>query len=72
MASAAVVICALWVNIILQAFLDTVKDGNGVNSNIIGQFGVGFYSSFMVGDKVDVYSQSYKPGQEAYKWTSDG
>lgn len=59
-------------HILLQAFLDTVKDGNDVNSNIIGQFGVGFYSSFMVGDKVDVYSQSYKPGQEAYKWTSDG
>ena len=43
-----------------------------MNSNIIGQFGVGFYSSFMVGDKVDVYSQSYQPDKGAFKWTSDG
>lgn len=55
-----------------KAFLDTVKDGGDVNSNIIGQFGVGFYSSFMVGEKVDVYSQSYKPSEKAFKWTSDG
>ncbi|KAL5012054.1 hypothetical protein ScPMuIL_010605 [Solemya velum] len=56
-----------------KAFLDKVKDANlsDVNSNIIGQFGVGFYSSFMVSEKVDVYSQSYKPGSPAFKWSSD-
>ncbi|KAL4230152.1 TNF receptor-associated protein 1 [Mactra antiquata] len=56
-----------------KAFLDSVnKDGNDTGKNIIGQFGVGFYSSFMVGHKVDVYSKSYIPGSKAYKWTSDG
>ena len=40
--------------------------------SIIGQFGVGFYSSFMVGSKIDVYSKSYRMGSEGYFWTSDG
>ncbi len=40
-------------------------------ANIIGQFGVGFYSAFMVADKVTVTSRSYKTGQ-GYKWVSDG
>jgi len=40
--------------------------------SIIGQFGVGFYSSFMVGSKIDVYSKSFKIGSEGYFWTSDG
>ncbi|KAI2645495.1 Heat shock protein 75 kDa, mitochondrial [Labeo rohita] len=42
------------------------------SSSIIGQFGVGFYSAFMVADKVDVYSQSAEPGVAGYKWSSDG
>src|SRR5882757_1835436 len=41
------------------------------DSNLIGQFGVGFYSAFMVADKVEVVSR--KAGEtEAWKWTSDG
>ena len=46
--------------------------GGSVDKNIIGQFGVGFYSSFMVADKVEVFTQSYKEGEPAYKWHSDG
>ena len=39
--------------------------------NLIGQFGVGFYSSFMVADSVDVFSRSALD-TKAHKWTSDG
>ena len=50
-------------------FLDKYKD----NANaIIGHFGLGFYSSFMVSDKVDIITRSYKEGAEAVKWTCDG
>ena len=58
----------------LQAFLEQVREKaqGDVGSALIGQFGVGFYSTFMVGDKVDVYTKSYKPGSEALKWSSDG
>ena len=60
-------------NFYFQSFLDEHGESNGdVNKNIIGQFGVGFYSTFMVGDKVEVYSQSYKEDEPAYKWVSDG
>ncbi|XP_064636279.1 heat shock protein 75 kDa, mitochondrial-like [Lineus longissimus] len=57
-----------------QQFLDELSTTSDkeASSNIIGQFGVGFYSTFMVGDNVDVYSQSYKPGNKAQKWRSDG
>lgn len=40
-------------------------------ANIIGQFGVGFYSAFMVAEKVTVYTRSYK-SEQGYKWVSDG
>lgn len=40
-------------------------------ANIIGQFGVGFYSAFMVADKVTVTTLSYK-SEQAYRWVSDG
>ena len=46
--------------------------GTTATESIIGQFGVGFYSSFMVGSKIDVYSKSYRSGSEGYFWTSDG
>jgi TNF receptor-associated protein 1 len=43
-------------------------------SNIIGQFGVGFYSTFVVADKVDVYTKTAdsEKGSTGYHWTSDG
>ena len=50
-------------------FLEKYKD----NANaIIGHFGLGFYSSFMVSDRVDIITRSYKDGAKALKWTCDG
>lgn len=57
---------------VLQAFLEALQSQADAQSSIIGQFGVGFYSAFMVADKLDVYSQSAEPGIPGYKWSSDG
>ena len=54
-----------------KAFLQQVKENAG-NPSLIGQFGVGFYSSFMVGTKVTVFTRSYKPDDTGWIWTSDG
>ncbi|MDE5935749.1 MAG: ATP-binding protein, partial [Muribaculaceae bacterium] len=52
-----------------EEFLEKFKD----NANaIIGHFGLGFYSAFMVAKKVEIVSLSYKDGAEAVKWTCDG
>ena len=40
--------------------------------DLIGQFGVGFYSAFMVADKVTLYTRSYQPEASGYIWTSEG
>jgi len=50
-------------------FLDKYK--NDANS-IIGHFGLGFYSSFMVSKKVEIVTKSYKEGAQAVKWSCDG
>src|SRR4030042_1612451 len=50
-------------------FLDKYKDQA---NNIIGHFGLGFYSSFMVSDKVEVITRSWIEGAEPFKWTCDG
>jgi molecular chaperone HtpG len=56
-----------------MSFLEALKDRpNATPTDIIGQFGVGFYSVFMVADKVQVISRTYRPGDEACMWTSDG
>ncbi len=50
-------------------FLEKYKDDANA---IIGHFGLGFYSAFMVADKVDIITRSYREGAEAVKWTCDG
>jgi len=46
------------------------SNNTAFNDNIIGQFGVGFYSSFIVGDSVEVITK--KTGEDAWVWVSDG
>ena len=54
-----------------QQFVESLGDQTPQDTNLIGQFGVGFYSVFMVADKVEVVSR--KAGEEtAFKWISDG
>ena len=54
-----------------KSFLNKMSGDSKKDAQLIGQFGVGFYSSFMVADKVDVASK--KAGnKEAWKWSSDG
>jgi molecular chaperone HtpG len=53
------------------AFLEALKEGEKGEVGLIGQFGVGFYSAFMVADNVDVLTR--KAGEEqSWLWTSDG
>ena len=54
-------------------FVEKLK-ASGVESgaDIIGKFGLGFYSVFMVSDKVEVETLSYRPGSKATKWTCEG
>ncbi len=52
-----------------EEFLEKYKGKN--EANIIGHFGLGFYSSFMVSDKVEVFSKSYKD-EPAVRWECDG
>lgn len=62
-----------------KAFVEELTEGKeggeasaSTKDRIIGQFGVGFYSAFMVGTKVRVYTRSAKEGSTGYCWTSTG
>jgi TNF receptor-associated protein 1 len=55
-----------------KAFLTAMKDSGNSPANMIGQFGVGFYAAFMVADKVEVFSRSWRENGEELLWTSDG
>jgi molecular chaperone HtpG len=55
-----------------RAFLERLDQDEVVTGDVIGQFGVGFYSAFMVADLVRVVSRSYRPEAEAVTWISRG
>ncbi|XP_008560267.1 heat shock protein 75 kDa, mitochondrial [Microplitis demolitor] len=55
-----------------KAFLNELKDKQLDSAKIIGQFGVGFYSAFMVADKVEVFTKSYSQDAEGLHWSSEG
>ncbi len=55
-----------------KAFIEAMADKPESAADIIGQFGVGFYSAFMVAKQVDVVSRSYRPEDEAVKWSATG
>lgn len=53
-------------------FLEKYKDENDKGAQIIGHFGLGFYSAFMPSEKVEIETLSYKDGAEAVSWSCDG
>jgi TNF receptor-associated protein 1 len=55
-----------------KAFLQALGESGARNSNLIGQFGVGFYSAFMVAKSVKVYSRSWQLAEPGQVWSSDG
>jgi molecular chaperone HtpG len=56
-----------------RAFIENLKSQEGaMKPELIGQFGVGFYSAFMVADKVTVVSRSLGDKSDSVRWTSDG
>lgn len=55
-----------------KAFVQAMKEGGKEKGNVIGQFGVGFYSAFMVASEVKVYTHSWKNDGEHVVWISDG
>ncbi|MEL6629017.1 MAG: molecular chaperone HtpG [Bacteroidota bacterium] len=54
-----------------EEFIQKYKDASE-NGDIIGKFGLGFYSAFMVAEKVEVITQSFQEGAEAVRWINDG
>lgn len=55
-----------------KAFLKALGEGGQKNAGLIGQFGVGFYSAFMVAKSVKVYTHSWRAEEPGQVWTSDG
>ncbi len=55
-----------------KAFLQSLESGASAAGNVIGKFGVGFYSVFMVADSVKVFTRSWQPDGAGLFWSSDG
>ncbi|MCB1092512.1 MAG: ATP-binding protein, partial [Verrucomicrobiae bacterium] len=55
-----------------KKFMQALSEAGQKESSLIGQFGVGFYSAFMVADDVKVYTHSWRPDAEPLAWSSDG
>ena len=55
-----------------KAFLKQLAEAKQPDVGLIGQFGVGFYSAFMVAKKVTVLSRSFAPEEQGWQWTSEG
>jgi molecular chaperone HtpG len=55
-----------------KAFLKALSESEAKNTSLIGQFGVGFYSAFMVAQSVKVFSHSWKKDEPGQVWSSDG
>lgn len=55
-----------------EDFVNKYKDKMSEENDIIGHFGLGFYSAFMVSSKVQIDTLSYKEGAQAVKWVSEG
>jgi molecular chaperone HtpG len=53
-------------------FLEKYKDKTDDKGQIIGHFGLGFYSAFMVAEKVEIVTKSYREGAESARWICDG
>ena len=55
-----------------KKFMEAMKEQKGGSQDLIGQFGVGFYSVFMAADKVEVTTRSWQPDAQPVRWVSDG
>lgn len=55
-----------------EEFIEKYKDKTDAQAGIIGHFGLGFYSAFMVSDSVEIDTLSYREGASAVHWSSDG
>jgi len=55
----------------VEKYKDKGEDGKG-DKGIIGHFGLGFYSAYMVAENVEIITKSYKEGSEAVRWECDG
>ncbi len=55
-----------------KEFLEAIKADGDKNDSLIGKFGVGFYSAFMVAQNIKVFTHSWKPDAQGQRWESDG
>ncbi|MBT4484211.1 MAG: molecular chaperone HtpG [Candidatus Latescibacteria bacterium] len=55
-----------------RGFVENLPEDTKLDSDIIGKFGVGFYSAFMSAEEVRVQTRSFKPTAKGYEWKSDG